>query len=205
MTRSSARSLGLLALGLALALPCAAQDARPGRPLTGDADGPRRLSGPRIGVTYLSPGVVDRINDALTDPGEDDVIDVPLTTQFGWQFEVQTFRSQSGALTGLVELVPLIGGLERGRLFPTFTFLAGVRTRSGFEVGIGPNVSLTGASGVNEFDESTSGIAAGLALAAGQSLEVDGITIPINGAAVLSESGVRLSVLVGLTTSSGRY
>ncbi|MEM1057174.1 MAG: hypothetical protein AAGI52_16775 [Bacteroidota bacterium] len=196
------RLLTLLAT-LLLAGPAFAQDVLPGR--LPSEDGPRRLNGPRIGVTYLSPGVVDRINDALTEPGEDDVIDVPLTTQFGWQFEFQTFQSESGVLTGVAELVPLIGGLERGRLFPTVTFLAGVRTRSGFEVGVGPNISLTGASGVNQFDDDDSSIAAGLALAVGQGVGVDGVTIPINAAAVLSESGVRLSVLVGLTTSRGRY
>ncbi|MEM6326144.1 MAG: hypothetical protein AAF791_03415 [Bacteroidota bacterium] len=195
------RALALALLAL-VAIPSAAQDVLPGQ-LPSD-DGPQRLSGPRFGVTYLSPGVVDRINDTLTDPGEEDVIDLPLTTQVGWQFEFQTFQSQSGVLTGVAEIVPLIGGLERGRIFPTVTFLAGVRTRKGFEVGLGPNISLTGASGVNEFNE-TSGVAAGLALAVGQGLDVDGVSIPFNGALVLSESGVRASLLVGLTTSRGRY
>ena len=167
--------------------------------------GARRQSGPRFGLTYLSPGVVDRINEVLSD-GEDDedVVRTPLTTQFGWQFETQTFQAENG-LTGVIEFVPLIGGLERGRFFPTATLIAGARTPSGLEFGVGPNVSLTGLGSIEDGSDDRTGIAVGLALVGGQSIDVGGANVPINGAVVLGESGARISLLIGLTTSRGRY
>ena len=195
----------LFALALLLALPATAQDVLPGRAYEPPLDvGPRRQNGPRFGVTYLAPGVVERINDAIgpNDDGEDR-FNTPLTTQFGWQFEIPTFQADNG-LTGVVEAVPLIGGLERGLFLPTFTFIAGVRTPSGFEVGVGPNLSLTGLASV-ESSSSESGIAASLAIVAGKSIDVGGANVPINAAIALGESGSRISLLIGLTTSNGRY
>ena len=193
----------LLFLLAALAAPSFAQNVRPGR--LPNERGPRNQTGPRFGVTYLSPGVVDQINDILRDEDDpdNDVIDTPLVTQFGWQFETQTFQAESG-LTGVVEFVPLIGGLERGRIFPTFTLIAGARTPTGFEVGVGPNISLTGLGGFDESSNDT-GIAAALAIAGGKSFDVGGANVPINAALVLGQSGTRLSLLIGLTTASGRY
>ncbi len=191
----------LLLLIALLAAPAFAQNVLPGQ--LPSENGPRRQNGPRFGVTYLAPGVVDRINDVLNDGSDEDVIQTPLVTQFGWQFETQTFKTDSG-LTGVVEFVPLIGGLERGRFFPTFTLIAGARTPGGLEFGVGPNLSLTGLGGVEDSSNET-GIAAGLAIVGGQSIDVGGANVPINAAIVLGESGARVSLLIGLTTSSGRY
>ena len=190
------------ALLVLIAAPALAQDVRPGR--LPSENGPRNQTGPRFGVTYLSPGVVDQINDVLRDDDDpDDVISTPLVTQFGWQFETQTFQAESG-LTGVIEFVPLIGGLERGRLFPTFTLIAGARTPDGFELGVGPNLSLTGLGGIEQGSDDT-GIAAALALAGGKSFDVGGANVPLNAAIVLGQSGARISLLIGLTTASGRY
>jgi len=195
----------LFALILLLTLSVAAQDVLPGRAYEPPLEvGPRRQNGPRFGVTYLAPGVVDRINDALgqTDDGGDRFV-TPLTTQFGWQFEIPTFRTESG-ITGVIEAVPLVGGLERGLFLPTFTFIAGVRTPSGFEVGVGPNLSLTELGSV-EVSNNETGIAASLALVAGQRIDVGGANVPVNVAVALGESGARISLLLGLTTSQKRY
>lgn len=167
-----------------------------------ERNGPRRQSGPRFGVTFLAPGVVDRINERIGDADDPTPIEVPLTTQFGWQFEVPTFQSESG-LTGVIEVVPLIGGLERSLVLPTVTLIAGARTPDGWELGVGPNVTLAGVGPVEGSDQT--GLPVSLAFVGGKSLDLGGAHVPINGAFVLGESGARVSLLIGLTTSVGRY
>ena len=138
---------------------------------------PLKLSGPRFGVTYLSGDLVDRLNDEFG--GDLDAF--PVITQFGWQFETRLFAADTG-LSGVSEFVPLIGGLEQGLFLPSFSFLVGIRSASGFEVGLGPNVSLGGAAYV---------------VAAGLTQQYGGLNIPVNVSAVLSRDGVRLSLLFG--------
>jgi hypothetical protein len=138
---------------------------------------PLKLSGPRFGITYLSGDLVDRLNDSF----DQDLGGAPVITQFGWQFETRLFVADTG-LSGVTEFVPLIGGLERGLFLPSFSFLVGLRTASGVEFGLGPNVSLGGAAYV---------------IAAGLTQQYGGLNIPLNVSAVLSDEGVRLSLLVG--------
>ena len=190
-------------LFLATALPAAAQPVVPApRLLPADAryaaPAPRsaaKLSGPRAGVTLLSPDTVRRINDRFRDAGlaegEGDVIDptMPVVTQFGWQFETRVFQTEGG-LTGLTELVPLVGGLDRGILLPSATFLVGARTHDGIEFGVGPNISATGVA---------------YALAAGFNARAGDVNVPFNLAAALGKGGPRVSLLVGLTFSDRRY
>jgi hypothetical protein len=138
---------------------------------------PLKLSGPRFGITYLSGDLVDRLNEEFGD----DLDAAPVITQFGWQFETRLFVADTG-LSGISEFVPLIGGLEQGLFLPSFSFLVGLRTASGVEFGLGPNVSLGGAAYV---------------LAAGVTQQYGGLNIPVNVSTVLSGDGVRLSLLVG--------
>lgn len=71
-----------------------------------------RYGGPRVGVTYLGPGETNkRMNDIF-----DRNIN-PFITQFGWQFETRFFTLDNGA-SGLIEFVPMVGGLEQGLLYP---------------------------------------------------------------------------------------
>jgi hypothetical protein len=118
-----------------------------------------RYGGPRIGITYLSPGEsTDRMNDIF-----DRNIN-PFITQFGWQFETRFFTLDNGA-AGLLELVPMIGGLEQGLFIPSITGLVGYRSKQGYEIGLGPTLSLGGA---------------GILIAAGSSLKSGRIVFPIN-------------------------
>ena len=158
--------------------------------------GPRRLGGPRTGVTILSQGTIDKINEAFDTCFDvscqgDLTIDgsVPLVTQFGWQFENRIFQSSEG-LTGLTEWVVLVGGAERGLFLPSLTFLAGLRAPGGFEVGVGPNLSLGGAA---------------YALAVGHSYQNGEVNIPVNMALVFGDGGPRASVLVGFNVSERRW
>ena len=88
-------------------------------------------------------------------------------------------------------------------VLPTVTLIAGARTPDGWELGVGPNITLAGLGPVE--GGSGTGIPVSLAFAGGKSLDIGGANVPINGAVVLGESGARISLLVGLTTSVGRY
>ena len=132
------------------------------------------LDGPRIGGTFLSHGVVNKAQENGTTLN-------PFLTQFGWQFESRLFRLPNG-VSGLVEFVPLVGGLEQGKFLPSLSGLLGIRNAKGLEFGVGPNVTPLGAN---------------IVLAVGTSIQSDGINFPINFAVVPSQDGVRMSLLVG--------
>ena len=90
------------------------------------------LSGPRFGLTLLSDGVVKKL-------AENDVNVGPHISQFGWQFEKQFYRKDSG-LAAVNELVVLVGGLDQGVAIPSATWMVGLRTTEGTEFGVGPNI-----------------------------------------------------------------
>ena len=140
-------------------------------------DEPIHLDGPRIGFTILSAGVVDKARENGVGIG-------PFITQFGWQFESRLFRLPNG-ISGLVELVPLVGGLEQGQFLPSISGLLGVRGAKGFEFGLGPNLTPLGAS---------------LVLAMGTSIQSHGINFPINLAVVPGKDGTRVSLLFGFNS-----
>ncbi|MBO2010472.1 hypothetical protein [Hymenobacter negativus] len=137
-------------------------------------DEPIHLDGPRIGFTVLSGGVLDKARENIGDLN-------PFLTQFGWQFENRLFRLPNG-LSGLVELVPLVGGLEQGKFIPSVSGLLGIRGAKGFEFGLGPNVTPLGAN---------------LVLAVGSSFKSNGINFPINLAVVPGNGGARVSLMLG--------
>jgi len=137
-------------------------------------DEPIHLDGPRIGFTILPQGVLNKARDRGTDLN-------PFITQFGWQFESRLFRLPNG-ISGLVEFVPLVGGLEQGQFLPSISGLLGVRGAKGFEFGVGPNLTPLGAS---------------LVLAVGTSVQSNGLNFPINLAVVPGSDGVRVSLLLG--------
>ena len=172
--------------------PDRARPASPA-PLVGRATqriGPARLDGPRVGVTILDAGTVDRINEAFGEDGDERISsDAPVITQFGWQFETRLFQTESG-LTGVTEIVGLIGGLDRNLLLPSGTFLVGLRTVNGMEIGVGPNLSVAGT---------------GYAVAVGMNTPVGDVNVPLNVAAVFGKGGPRVSLLAGFTLSSRRY
>lgn len=189
---------------LVLLLASTASAQAPDVPPSAAADpfvvrGPLRLSGPRVGFTYLSDRLIDEINETYGEYDCDDngmciqeqAIDpsVPIVTQFGWQWERSLFQTQTG-LTGVTEWVLLAGGLERGLLLPSASFVVGVRTPAGLEIGVGPNISLGGAA---------------YAVTAGFNTNLGEVNVPINVAAVLGREGPRASVLIGFVVSEQRY
>ena len=108
------------------------------------------LAGPRIGTVFITESPVSTfLNGKLTlgDLGElpvnyDEIKKGNLTTLYGWQWE--TRFADAGNVTGIVEWVALVAGMEKGKFLPSVSSLVGARTESGLEFAIGPNLSLGG-------------------------------------------------------------
>ena len=163
------RATLLLALAALSLLPDAA--AAQGRYV------PRRLEGPRVGITIVTGKLAERLDEEFGV--------VPVISQFGWQFETQLYRTEDSSLTAVTEWVPLVGGLEQGLILPSLTWIVGLRTGGGAEFGVGPNVSAAGT---------------GLAITSGVNIRSNGLNLPLNLAVVPAREGVRVSVLGGFNT-----
>jgi hypothetical protein len=142
--------------------------------VTGGRLAPVSLSGPRVGATFLSAGVTDTLSESYIDVG-------PVVSQFGWQFE-KRFKTGANGLTAVNEWVLLAGGAEQGVLLPSVSWLVGLRTASGMEFGVGPNLTPVGVA---------------LAFAGGVTYSKGALNVPVNVAVVPSKAGVRVSVLTG--------
>ncbi len=140
------------------------------------------MAGPRFGVTMLSQQSVDELK-------RHNINVRPLVSQFGWQFEKRIYTSQDG-VTALTEWVPLLTGLDQGVALPSLNWLAGVRTPSGTEFGIGPNISAAGV---------------GLVVAAGVTVKSGALNIPMNVAVATSRYGPRLTFLTGFNIRKSGY
>lgn len=53
------------------------------------------------------------------------------------------FKLENGG-GGLIEIIPLIGGIEQGIFLPSITGIIGYRNSAGHEIGVGPSLSLSG-------------------------------------------------------------
>lgn len=133
------------------------------------------LSGPRVGVTFLS----DTTRQTLLNDGHADV--GFAISQFGWQKE-KRFLSSPDGFTGVTEFVFLLGGLDQGVVVPSFNWLVGARTAKGIEFAAGPNLTPAGLA---------------IAIAGGITFQTGNLNIPVNLAVVPSKSGARISMLVG--------
>jgi hypothetical protein len=160
---------GIVVLSLAAAAPAWSQTQVPPR-----ATREINLSGPRFGMTLLSPNTVDALKERNITVG-------PIVSQFGWQFERRLYTSNEG-VSALMEWVPLLSGLEQGVALPSLNWLVGVRTASGAEFGIGPNITPVGT---------------GLVVAAGVTVRSGALNVPLNFALASSKSGVRISIMTG--------
>ncbi len=146
-------------------------------------DGPKLVdeySGPRVGVTVLAGDMWHAAQDkGLT----------PVISQFGWQFETRFANSER--ITGLIEWVPLIGGLEQGKFIPSFSALVGLRIHQGFDIAVGPNIAITQTEDPAQWF--------GLVVAAGQTIKTRDFAFPIHVAVVPRKDGARVSLLMGFS------
>ena len=142
--------------------------------------GVAKLAGPRMGITGLTPGMAT------------DELGTYVISQYGWQFE--TRFSNTEEMAALAEWVLLVGGMEQGYFLPSVSSLIGIRKASGFEFGVGPNLSISGISFV---------------LAVGQNFQVDKVNLPVNLSWVPSnnsswgggKTGHRISITCGFNMS----
>jgi hypothetical protein len=187
--RTLARALATAAIVTMAAVPGMAQTTiyrRPGqpqgqppvsvpsRPSSPDEIG---LSGPRFGLTILSPETVEAL---YTERGL--TVD-RLVSQFGWQFEKNFYVNPDG-LAVVTEFIPLLSGLEQGLALPSLNWMVGVRSPSGMEFGLGPNITPVGV---------------GLVIAGGVTIKTGSLNVPLNFAYASSKYGARVSIMTGFS------
>ena len=81
-----------------------------------------KLAGPRVGFTYVTAGpIADFLHDGFDFDEDEDggygSTGPAFTTLYGWQWES---RFADGCnITGIVEWIALVGGMERGMFLPS--------------------------------------------------------------------------------------
>jgi len=126
-------------------------------------------------MVFITPGIAaDIIHEGFGveyEPdqiGDQDYIDpgstgYAMTSLYGWQWEMRF--ADGGDITGIVEWVALVGGMEKGLFLPSVSSLVGARTASGFEFAMGPNLSLSGF---------------GMVFGAGYNFKAGDLNLPVN-------------------------
>ena len=153
----------------------ATASAAAGQAIPGGVTNVIDMSGPRIGLTALNQRSLDTLLERTN-------ISVrPVISQFGWQFERRLYTNGDG-VTMLTEWIPLVSGLDQGVALPSLNWLVGLRTASGTEFGIGPNITPLGV---------------GLVFAAGVTMKTGALHVPFNFAVATSKYGPRISIMTG--------
>ena len=110
-----------------------------------------KLAGPRVGVTMITPGSLASIIRGDVPFFSNEVREEwtgstgeygAAISQYGWQWESRF--ADGGDITGIVEWIALVGGMEKGMFLPSVSSMVGVRTSKGIEFAVGPNLSLGG-------------------------------------------------------------
>ncbi len=144
----------------------------------------RNLGGPRLGMTYVT-------GNALTQKLGDRKIGTVLS-QFGWHFEYQVIP-EGGGPSFVIQLVPLVAGVEYGTLIPSASLAMGIRFPSGFEFGLGPNMLITDEGG-----------STALVVAIGKSFNYGGVSIPLNLVWATNQLGNRISIIFGYAIAKAK-
>jgi hypothetical protein len=110
-----------------------------------------KLSGPKIGITMVQSGSLASILRKDVSMFSDEVRQKwtgstgkygAVMSQYGWQWE--TRFSDGGNVTGIVEWIALVGGMEKGMFLPSVSSMVGLRNSKGIEFTVGPELSLGG-------------------------------------------------------------
>ena len=141
----------------------------------------QKLSGPRLGMTYVIHG--SDFSDKLDEKDIGNFI-----SQFGWHFE-WLVRPERGGPAFVTELIPFFGGVEYGTVIPSLSLVLGIRGQRGFELGMGPNVLVT-------FSKQEP-VSTTLVVGVGKSLNFSGVSIPLNLAMSTKRDGQRFSFVFG--------
>jgi hypothetical protein len=176
------------------------------------------LSGPRMGYTFLSGENATILKSPKNAGGFDSS---PYYFQIGYQFEKQYLSE--GKWQALLEIVPIISGVDQGLFIPSISILNGIRSNiNGLEFAIGPTFSLVKKAEVYEKDgiwelvdgampEGTSTferldsrgnlkLNSSVIIAAGYSLKSGKLNIPINAYVSPSRNNIRFGISFGFNT-----
>jgi hypothetical protein len=150
-----------------------------------------RLNGPRMGLTAIVPdgGTWEK---ELENRGVEHFV-----SQFGWHHEWVIAPELRGPAF-VIQTIALLGGVEYGIVIPSTSLVMGIRLPMGFEFGMGPNILAV--------DSRERPIHSSLIVAVGQSLNFNGVNIPLNLAWNRNNEGNRVSFVFGyaLTTRKDR-
>jgi len=167
-----------LAVAILLGVTVVETEAQTENPQNPTRLGRRNMGGPRLGVTYVL-GNGDLYKDLLAnDMGR-------VISQFGWHFEYQVVP-EGGGPEFIIQIVPMIGGVEYGKMLPVTALAMGVRFPAGLEFGMGPELM------VNE-----DGLKSGLIVGIGKTFDYGGGSIPVNLVMTRNLEGTRLSLIFG--------
>ncbi len=140
----------------------------------------KNYSGPRLGLMFPAGGA--EMRKAFRDHGYGDMVSL-----FGWHFE-RTIVPIEGGPQLVTEAIPMLGGVEYGKILPSLTLTAGLRLSSGLEFGMGPSFTPLNSRG---------GATTGLVLAIGKSIEYAGLNLPVNLATSINPKGTMVSLTLG--------
>jgi hypothetical protein len=110
-----------------------------------------KLAGPKVGITMVSSGSLASILRKDVGMFSDEVREEwtgstgkygAVMSQYGWQWESRF--SDGGNVTGIVEWIALVGGMEKGIFLPSVSSMVGLRNSKGIEFTVGPELSLGG-------------------------------------------------------------
>lgn len=93
-----------------------------------------KLDGPRMGFTLFTGEYASILQQSSEKGGFENY---PVMFQFGYQFEAQYLNE--GNFQALFEIIPMLTGLDQGRVIPSLSLLNGFRdNRKGWEFAFGP-------------------------------------------------------------------
>jgi opacity protein-like surface antigen len=131
-----------------------------------------KLAGPRVGITMISAGSLASILRKDVGFWDGEIREEwtgstgkygAVMSQYGWQWESRF--ADGGNVTGIVEWIALVGGMEKGFFLPSVSSMVGVRTAKGIEFAVGPNLSLGGIS---------------MVIGAGYNFKFGNLNLPVN-------------------------
>jgi hypothetical protein len=97
------------------------------------------LSGPRTGITVFTGNTAAILQEKASKGGYD--LSYPLLFQCGYQFEQQYLNA--GNFQALVEVLPMITGLDQGKVIPSLNIFNGFRNnKNGLEFAFGPSFTV---------------------------------------------------------------
>jgi hypothetical protein len=140
----------------------------------------RDYSGPRLGFLFAAGG--PEMRQEFKDRGFGSMMSL-----FGWTFERTVVPVEGGPLF-VTDATPLLGGFEYGKILPSLTLTAGLRTRRGWEFGMGPSFTPVNSKGK---------ASVGLVIAAGKAIEYSGLSLPVNLGVSTNPNGTMVSLTVG--------